>query len=183
MQQELLGRIASGGAFTMEEADSNDVRVRVLSALYVIAFIVSAITFLRWFHRAATNHDVFGRLDVASGRSAVWSFFIPLVNFVLPYQIMKSIWQGNGYSDQRDSSALVSFWWAAWLSGNLLSYVGSFWMKAAGTNASELASATLFDMVCVSLNALSGGLAILVVRGVTERQERISRLGVAEAFD
>jgi hypothetical protein len=183
MQRELLDRMATGSAFSMEEATDNDSRVQTLAVLYLIALIVSGVTFLRWFHRAASNHDSFRGIDEGSGQSAVWSFFIPFLNLIRPYQMMKSVWQGIGYAEERGSSSMVSFWWATWLASGLLSYLGRAFMETAGSDASGLASATLFDMVNVSVNALSAVLAILLVRGVTVRQEGFAKLGLAEAFD
>ena len=151
--------------------------------LYAVAAVVAAVTFLVWFHRAATNHDIFQRVDAGTGRSAVASFFIPVLNLVLPYKIMKSVWDGAGYADQHGSSAIVTFWWFTWIGGNLLSSVGGLLTGSAGNDAGRLASATRFDMLCIGINALAGVLAILVVRRLSERQEAVSGQGVAETFE
>lgn len=71
MQYNLIDRIAHGGEYTMEEADLNDLREMVIGILYVIAYIVSAVTFIQWFRRAYYNlHLLVPRLNREEGWAA-----------------------------------------------------------------------------------------------------------------
>ena len=77
MQYNLIDRIAHGGEYTMEEADLNDLREMVIGILYVIAYIVSAVTFIQWFRRAYYNlHLLVPRLNREEGWAA-GSWFVP----------------------------------------------------------------------------------------------------------
>lgn len=54
-QYDLLSTIAEGYFVSEATANSNDTREQIVGALYMIAFIISAITFIRWFRRAYYN--------------------------------------------------------------------------------------------------------------------------------
>ncbi len=100
--------------YTREEAALNDIRELIVGLLYVVAYIVTAITFLRWIHRANLNCHGFG----AEGMKFTpgWSigyYFIPILNFFKPYQAMKEIWKVStnpvGWKNVKGSPLLD--WW------------------------------------------------------------------------
>ncbi len=46
LQYELLNQWANGGEISIESADANDSREQILSIVYMIAFITSAVMFI-----------------------------------------------------------------------------------------------------------------------------------------
>ncbi|HEU5116180.1 MAG TPA: DUF4328 domain-containing protein, partial [Isosphaeraceae bacterium] len=107
------------GPFTEAEAEANDNRQSLIGVGYLVVFLVTAITFLKWIYRANLNSRGFGAQNMQfSPRGAVGYYFVPFVNLVRPYQAMKEIWQishGPSHWQANPGSALLGWWWALWL--------------------------------------------------------------------
>ena len=153
MQYNLIDRIAHGGDYTMEEADLNDLREMVIGILYVIAYIVSAVTFIQWFRRAYYNlHLLVPRLNREEGWAA-GSWFVPILNLFWPYQIMQELYQkseailpNNGVALRPKLSTLfIGWWWALWVLNNLYGNF-SFRISMHVETAEEILTATQMDM-------------------------------------
>lgn len=115
MQMNLL----SAGTFSQSAAEANDSRQRVMGILYLVAFIVTGIAFLKWIHRANKNCHGFGAqgMEFTPGWS-IGYYFIPFINLYKPYRAMKEIWKvsTNPANWQNENgSALLGWWWALWL--------------------------------------------------------------------
>ncbi len=103
------------------DADPNDTShlfdiAHVIVELLLFALgIVRGITFLVWIYRTNKN------LRTLSGQQmrfapgwAVGCYFIPIVNFFMPYQAMKEIWQVS-HKSRGGTPSIVAGWWALWL--------------------------------------------------------------------
>src|SRR5690606_24159471 len=65
--------------------------------IYVGVYIVSTITFLKWFRRAYYNLGIrVSPLSSSNIRAAI-SWFIPIVSIYKPYQILKEMYQKTNY--------------------------------------------------------------------------------------
>ena len=123
MQMNLL----STGTFSQAAAEANDSREQFMNILYLITFIITGITFLKWIHRANLNCHGFGAQGMEFTPS--WSigyYFIPILNLYKPYEAMKEIWKvsTNPTNWQNETgSSLVGWWWALWLISNFLGQV------------------------------------------------------------
>jgi DNA-directed RNA polymerase subunit RPC12/RpoP len=103
-------------------ASAGEAREAVISFFYFLALLGSSIGFFIWFYRAHKNlryANVPG-LKHASGWT-VWGFFIPILNFFRPYQMMAETWRGSAaMSGNYDFDKLVAhpstpkirWWWA-----------------------------------------------------------------------
>ncbi len=124
LQYNLLVRIENGN-FNEMEATNNDARQQVIGIVQSIVYIAGLVFFLIWFHASYKNLRSFGcqNLRYTPGW-AVGSFFVPIMNFFRPYQIMKETYENssttNGSTIDR---SMVEPWWAAFLINNLLGVV------------------------------------------------------------
>ncbi len=96
----------------------------LFALLQVVVYIVTAIPFLMWIHRANRNARALGAqgMTFSPGWSVGW-FFIPILNIWKPYQAMKQIWQASANPDAWSSEpvpSLVGNWWGLWLLSNFL---------------------------------------------------------------
>ncbi|MDR0666202.1 MAG: DUF4328 domain-containing protein [Campylobacteraceae bacterium] len=92
MQYDLLQTFANGGYISPEAADANDNREQIIGIFCLIAYIISAVTFIMWFRRAYYNlHQEADSLLYAEGWAA-GSWFIPIINLYRPYKIMKELY-------------------------------------------------------------------------------------------
>jgi hypothetical protein len=184
-ERELLGRIATGALVTQSEALANDSRVAMIGIAQMSILLLTAIVFLSWFRRSYLNIQVFGAHLPHSPGWAVGAWFVPILNLVRPKQIADAIWKA---SDPRlphpvDPSwtdvkvpVFVHLWWATWI---LTAIAGRFYFSMAdSTSIEELQNLNTVGLVADGLGVISALLAIMFVRGVSQRQEdRMNQAG------
>lgn len=116
--------------------------IMIFGGLTLIMFVVAAITFLNWFRRAYYNLILFSKTKPAyDDDMAVWSFVIPFINLVRPYQIATEIYD-NTYDKAKELSAdvpnknseIVSIWWIAYVFLGIVIFILS---KAGGEDSLE----------------------------------------------
>ncbi|MBN2680940.1 MAG: DUF4328 domain-containing protein [Bacteroidales bacterium] len=85
LQSELLAKAARGEFVTVEDVNSNDQRHVLVSSLYIIVYIISAITFIQWFRRAYFNLHLKTKNLSSSEGWAAGCWFVPVLNLFKPY--------------------------------------------------------------------------------------------------
>ncbi len=98
---------------------------------YVTIWIISIVTFIKWFRRAYSNlHQKVGSLSYSEGW-ATGAWFIPIMNFFAPYTIMKELYSRtdnlfrlhNIPSTLQSDLSYVSWWWVLWIVIRILNYI------------------------------------------------------------
>ncbi len=172
MQMNLL----SSGIFSQAAAESNDSRQQFMAILYLAAFIVTGITFLRWIHRTNSNCHGFG----AQGMKFTpgWSigyYFIPIINLYKPYQAMKEIWKVSTNPDnwQNESgSAILGWWWTLWLISNFLGQA-VFRMSMQANTISSLQASTTVSIISGIFDIPMYLVAVSLISAIFTKQERL----------
>lgn len=183
-QLDLLNRAVDGERITLTEAQESDDRVASTALLYLVAVILSAITFLLWYARAYRNVRALGVSEPRWGRRwAIAYWFIPIVNLFRPKQVMNDVWRGSDPElDARTDRVehlpvhpLLHWWWAAWL---ISGWVGNFAVRRLFTGDDSLESVRSQAQAYVAsdvADVIAALLAIFVVRRITARQEERRR--------
>jgi hypothetical protein len=154
-----------------------------VSIFGLIALIATAVVFLIWENRVYKNLPALGvpRPDFSSGW-VVGSWFVPFLNLVRPYQIVKYIQDksdpetvsvGGGYYDAGGNFSLKA-WWGFWLASN----ISDRFFTRIYRNAEKLedhVAAGWADIFSSGLTIVAACLAIAVVRDITSRQEERSK--------
>ena len=118
--------------FTLEEAESNDLRQRIIGIITFGSYILSYIFFILWFRRAYFNlHQVVKHLEYSEGWAA-GAWFVPILNLFRPYQIMRELYvETENYiskvkSDynQKLNVTFVGIWWFLWIVASFLDRIG-----------------------------------------------------------
>ena len=121
-QVELIQTIQLKAGLAPGQADANDIRVRVITALSALLIVANGIVFLLWVHRATANLRCFSRepLRFTAGWAVGW-FFVPLMNLVRAPQVIKQIWIRSSYPERPDTwtPAVVGWCWGCWLLAGL----------------------------------------------------------------
>jgi hypothetical protein len=118
-------RLSDRAAWAQAEVYASDaLGIAVGLALFAVN-LATAIAVSLWIYQV---YDNLASLRAAGRRySPGWAvayFFIPFVNFVLPYQVVQEIWRASDPAVPAESryawqghpgSVLVGFWWAFWL--------------------------------------------------------------------
>ncbi|MEV7217978.1 DUF4328 domain-containing protein [Kitasatospora cineracea] len=120
------------------------------------------VVFVMWLYRVRVNAEVICPHGRQRGRGwVIGGWFIPFVNFYLPWRITTDIWKASGPTDEHGvprpaSTTLVNAWWSTW--------VASLVLAPVPVPAARIASESAIAVAAV--------LAILVVRRLTAMQER-----------
>jgi hypothetical protein len=176
--------LGPGGADVSEMPGGNfQVIVLLLDgtvSFFGFAILISTlVVFLVWLHRAYNNLPSLGvpRPDFSSGW-VVGSWFVPFLNLVRPYQIVKYIRDksdpdtvnaAGGYYDTGGNFTLKA-WWGFWLACNIVDNLSAriYW------NAEKLddhVAAGWAGAFGSGLTVIAACLAIAVVRDINSRQE------------
>jgi hypothetical protein len=109
----------------MSMIDTSDTLRQVAVIVRLIIIILSAVFFIMWFRRAYYNlHTLpWSNARYAEGWAA-GSWFVPIIGFWWPYQIMIDIWRGTQNAvrerlGEPQSAAIVGWWWALYLTSRI----------------------------------------------------------------
>jgi heme/copper-type cytochrome/quinol oxidase subunit 2 len=178
---------AAEGALSQAEAESNDLRMGLAALLYLSVLIATAVAFSMWIHRAYRNLEALGaprhQLEYSPGW-AVGYYFIPILSLFKPFSVMKEIWRKSDPEvDVREGvityeasvSPLLGVWWGVWILSLIIGRIADA-LSDIGKTPESLRFATWALIVALFVEIVAAVLAIMVVRGVNERQEQRSRL-------
>jgi Domain of unknown function (DUF4328) len=167
------------GTVTFEQFSAAEDRHGLVTMIQMGVYLVAAVVFIRWFHRAYKNLPAIGIDKLGHGTGmAIGAWFIPIVSLVWPKQIADEIWKGSDPSLTPDRTedwsrgkvpALLGGWWLTFIASGLLVMAGTRLWENAET-LSDLKLAILFEIVGDGLGVLSGVLAYVVVDRTSERQ-------------
>jgi len=151
-----------------------------IAKLKLAALVGTGILWLMWLQRAYRNLALVGsKRSRFSTRQAIGYWFIPFVNLVLGYQVMKDLWLRSESMNDRDgyddlpAPALLSGWWGISLTWGVLEPVVAAAARSARTPL-ELTNVTDVALVGGVIGIVATVLAIRVVRGIDQRQQCFS---------
>jgi hypothetical protein len=162
MQIDLISRAATTG-ISDAEAAANDSRQQLIGILQLLVVVGTVIAFLGWFHRSHRNLPSLGNSELKySPGWAVGGFFVPFLNLVRPFQVMREVWHGSdpaGFS--RDTApdghkmrnalgapTLVGLWWMLFLVTSFLGRV--IFQMAVNDNATIEELQTFSELLLVA---------------------------------
>lgn len=172
MQMNLL----VSGSFSSAMADRNDLRQQVIAVLYLTAFIVTGIAFLKWTYRANLNCRGFGARDMEF--TPGWSigfYFIPIMNLYRPYLAMREIWTvSDNPLDWQDEPGgpLLAWWWTLWLVSSVLGQV-SFRLSMRAETIDSLQVSTVASIISNIVDIPLDIIAISLVSAIFVKQEHL----------
>lgn len=83
---------------------------------WTVSFVIAAVCFLRWKHRAYANLPALG--SPAPRYSPGWtvgSYFVPILNLFRPYRAMKDVHNGTLGQPLTTGVPAITRWWVLWL--------------------------------------------------------------------
>lgn len=190
LQVELLSRAASGG-ISAAEAAANDSRQHLIALLKILLFVGTAVAFLIWFHRVHKNLPVLGSRELLYTPGwAVGGFFVPFLNLVRPFQVMREVWHGSDPTRlERDAAAdsppigghlgtpsLVGWWWALFLVSNFIGYIAGRMGFSPNQTLGQLQDLSRLLVFSDLLEIPSALVAIRLVGRITSWQVERARL-------
>lgn len=176
MEMSLLQRIIDGSQVTLAEATASDNRVALSVRLWLVLLVATIVVWLIWQHRAHANLKALGTELEYSPGWAVGFWLIPIANLWKPFQVNRELWKASGDVDDWRSQRtwpVLGWWWASWISAGVLGRVAAAARQGAETPM-EIRSADIVDLLSTVVVVASAVLAILLVRSVIERQDRLA---------
>ncbi|HEX5170486.1 MAG TPA: DUF4328 domain-containing protein [Cyclobacteriaceae bacterium] len=171
LQYDLLQHAANGSEIPIEAANANDTREGIVGVIYLIAYIVSAVTFIQWFRRAYFNlHLKLNYLSQTEGWAA-GSWFVPVISLYRPYQIMRELYNEtkelltkNGVAiRQQFTTSTLGIWWTLWIISNIIGQF-EFRYSLKAESLDELTTSTIIGMISNIIGIPLALIAIKVVR-------------------
>ena len=156
--------------------------VRTLLLLASFVLIIGGYIFLiRWLRRAYYNLHQLPNIhpDYSDGWAA-GAWFVPFVNLVRPFTIMREVWKDTqlaAFGEVRTPATLLGLWWSAYLINGLLAWIASLMDsgRSSGTGALD------GEIASHAFTVLTAALTWLVVRRIAGFEEALaSRLKIAE---
>jgi len=168
LQINLLDSFSNGDFVSEDEANANDLREQIIAIFYLLASIISAVTFILWFRRAYFNlHLKTNHLSHSEGWAA-GSWFVPIISLYRPYQIMKEIYERTSQLlhskeikfNQSFSTSALGWWWSLWILSNVLGQI-TFRLSMRAESIDELTVLTFANMIS---NVVGIPLALITIK-------------------
>jgi hypothetical protein len=146
----------------------------------LVLYGVIAVAFIAWLHRCRINVRAFGCRRLRYPR--IWTiigFFIPLLNFFRPYQVVAEVWRASDPRAVETPVAWISMpvsryvlaWWVMFLANAFLEIQAAGLVTHSGVTAVDLFAARILGVLAGIASASSAVLAYLVISGIEESQE------------
>lgn len=157
-------------SYSEENVSLNDLVLGIIAIIYMIFYIISAVTFIQWFRRAYFNlHSQVEILSFDEGWAA-GAWFVPIMNLGRPFKIMKEIYMVTNklldghpnFSKQLNINNIV-YWWMLWIISIIINQI-SFRTGLQATTVSQLSTSTIFDMLSSAITIPLGLITIKMIK-------------------
>lgn len=187
LEYELLIRIANRDFASQEElmaeGAASDQRVQLASGARAVLFLATCIPFGMWIYRAAKNTRALGAAGLKYGPGwSVGSYFVPFVNFVVPFAAMREIWRASadpGNWQAAPGTPLLGWWWFLWIGNGISGWIANTLLTgSSGVEVAKIGSllASAQNLFQIALNVV----VILLLRRITANQ--IWQANTAQVF-
>jgi len=188
-QYDLLQTVAEGGEISTEKANANDTREQVIAFAYLFIYLISAVTFIKWFRRAYFNLHL--RVDNLSFNEgwAAGSWFFPIVNLYRPYQIMKELYRETKkflrtkglYKETSLDSGFLGWWWFLWITNGIAGQI-IFRLSLRAESIDELTTVTVLSMIGSVLGLPLALITIKVIKDYSAAETLLNDMKVPEVY-
>ncbi|NEA63329.1 DUF4328 domain-containing protein [Streptomyces sp. SID12488] len=146
----------------LHNSDASPHRSGFNSMIFVYLMTLAIVLFLVWLARARRNaQELSPQASIPSRGWTIGAWFIPVVNFFVPRQIVLDIGRASSASwEQKRDTTLVNLWWGAWVAHSLVLLVAG--LVAPGS----MAFLVVAEVLMVAAAVLLG----LVIERVTALQ-------------
>jgi uncharacterized membrane protein len=156
--------------YSITDVNTNDLIEGATAIIYMIFYIISAVTFIQWFRRAYFNlHTQVEVLSFQEGWAA-GAWFVPIMNLGRPYIIMKELYNvtnklldGNPNIIKPLSIANVNLWWTLWIITAIINQVSFRFARNAST-VDQLTTSTVIDIISSLLAIPLGLITIKIIK-------------------
>lgn len=169
-------RLIDGSLLSLGRLEALEIQFAWVGVVNLIVAVLCGIFFIMWFRRAYFNlHQLkVPGLKYSEGWAA-GSWFVPIISWFYPYQIMRDIWRGTfGYTDPQKAQqlGLIGLWWGLFL----LSLFIEVFAYTTGLNVRNLKDLQSFLSLTIAsemINLAAIVVTVMVVMEVCKGEERL----------
>jgi hypothetical protein len=165
-QYRLLACAAAGVRITESEDAANAARQRLSGVSQALAFSVTAVWWLMWFHRAYGNLRLMGTKEADHSPGwAVGYWFVPVMNLFRPHQLTKELWLRSKTLNTLESLPpvpIITLWWYLYVLSGLLGSTQFRWSLRAH-DISAFQELTILSIVNDGVGIVAAALAVAIV--------------------
>jgi len=179
MERSLLQKAATGN-ITIDEATANDTRQRIIKIIELIVRIVVIVYLIMWLRRAYFNLHSLRCYPRYSEGWAAGAWFVPFLNLVRPYEIMKEVWDLTQERAQKgtenpaiESSTIVGFWWFLWLATNVVGSIYSWAFIKGEPTIPNLISHDTAALIIGATDLVNLFLIITIIKKISGFEEKL----------
>jgi Cof subfamily protein (haloacid dehalogenase superfamily) len=166
---------AKMGILLPDEAVAYDTGMAHLYSASLALTLMAAIAFLAWLSRTVDNTPVLrGGVPSVTPRWSIGWWFVPFVNLVKPYQIVREVHDRMAIGSNSAGDWILLAWWLTWLIGRAVTVIAQLISKPINSGAPDIdAMVRLFSIrgIADSLTFVGAILAIAVVLRIQWRVE------------
>jgi len=179
---QILKKAQIGLYVSEQEANTSDMIQGILGLVQFGLYIASVVVFLNWFRRAYGNlHRV--RIDSLKYKEsmALWAWFIPIVWFYRPVQIMNEIWteiqekikKVDPSYVMKSGRLIIALWWALFI---LSTFIGRYLIKTAfkQDTIEQLIERSQATMISDIMQVPEAILVILIVYQLSKMETKLA---------
>jgi hypothetical protein len=175
----LLAQARNGRPVAAAQFGPSDFVIVNGSRLAIPLTVATAIAFLLWLYRVCENLEVYrGKTLGFTPGEAVGSFFIPFVNLIRPYEVLRDVWAASSSVTPAPSDSgephvsgrwLVLVWWILFLARGIPAWWASL---VAGGGGSEFEKVTLgsYGLLASHLLTMPAALAAIALVYLLDRR-------------
>jgi hypothetical protein len=136
----------------------------------IIGYIVLIVLFIMWMRRAYNTLHIAGSRNLHYSEGwAAGAWFVPIINFFYPLQIMRDIWHetqnvfrknGEVYEKQEDN--ITGWWWALWLLAIPITWIANYALRAK-----DFETGYLFSSLSTLGYLFDGFLVMIVIKRIS----------------
>jgi hypothetical protein len=178
---DLMKQLQHGGLITDDTATTADSAVVLATSLDLIVFIVTAVMWCVWQHRAHTNAIQLsgGGLRFTPGWAVGW-WFIPVANLWKPFQAVRELWAASHAADRWRTVGtwpLIDWWWTLWIANVLVAWaavgfgISSETPTAGPITPEDVINGDTWQIVSNALGIVVAFFAIKIVRTIVHLQD------------
>ncbi len=151
----------------------------VAAIIYLIALIISSVTFIQWFRRAYYNIGTISPTEFTEGWAA-GAWFVPILNWFRPYKIMAEInrkahnlLESNSVSERTNNQTWIGIWWALWVVGNILNQIA---FRFPSNTLEDLQSATYINNITYLMDVPMGLIVCKIIWDYSKMEKHLYSL-------
>ena len=158
-----------------------DNTIRMYTILYLIMYLLAGWTFILWFRRAYYNMHEF--TNGSAAHPEWWAgvgWFVPIIFFFRPVEIMREFWQKtiaflkdkSSVQPMRNYQNVITIWWVPWVIALVLSNLSGMVM-GEGDNLEMLRNSFIMEAIASCVSVFSALVLLKIMKAYGELEDEL----------